>query len=159
MLALMGQSMLAGIDDEGDMDALHDVVIRKGYETATADAAPGAEAVARMMEYNKGLQKAGVLLGLDGFFPPSTGARVSYQDGTATVTDRPFAEAKEAIGGYWIIQVRSREEALEWARRAPMANNEIIEVRQIYERADFSIVVQKEAEGFGELSNAAAAKA
>jgi hypothetical protein len=92
------------------------------------------------------------------------GRRVSYADGTATVTDRPFAEAKEAIGGYWIIQVRSREEALEWARRAPMANNEIIEVRQIYERADFSIVVQKEAvqkaaEGFEELSNAAAAKA
>jgi hypothetical protein len=99
-----------------------------------------------------------------GFFPPSTGARVSYADGTATVTDRPFAEAKEAIGGYWIIQVRSREEALEWARRTPMANNEIIEVRQIYERPDFSIVVQKEAVqkaagGFEEHSNAAAAKA
>jgi hypothetical protein len=71
------------------------VVIRKGFETAAADAAPGAEAVARMMEYNKSLQKAGVLLGLDGLFPPSTGARVSYADGTATVTDRPFAEAKE----------------------------------------------------------------
>ena len=140
------------------------VVIRKGYETAAADAAPGAEAVAKMMEYNKSLQKAGVLLGLDGLLPPSTGALVSYVDGKATVTEKPFAEAKEAIGGYWIIQVRSREEALEWARRAPMANNEIIEVRQIYERADFSIVVQKEAvqkaaEGFEELSNAAAAKA
>jgi hypothetical protein len=140
------------------------VVICKGYETAAADAAPGAEAVAKMMEYNKSLQKAGVLLGLNGLFPPSTGARVSYADGIATIADRPFAEAKEAIGGYWIIQVRSREEALEWARRAPMANNEIIEVRQIYERADFSIVVQKEAvqkaaEGFEELSNAAAAKA
>jgi hypothetical protein len=96
--------------------------------------------------------------------PPSTGARVSYADGRATIADGPFAEAKEVIGGYWIIQVRSREEALEWARGAPMANNEIIEVRQIYERADFSIVVQKEAvqkaaEGFEELSNAAAAKA
>jgi hypothetical protein len=140
------------------------VVIRKGFETAAADAAPGAEAVARMMRYNKSLQKAGALLGLDGLFPPSTGARVSYADGTATVTDRPFAEAKEAIGGYWIIQVRSREEALEWARRAPMANNEIIEVRPIYERVDFSTVVQKAAvqkaaEGFEEHSNAAAAKA
>jgi hypothetical protein len=103
-------------------------------------------------------------LGLDGLFPPSTGARVSHADGTATVTDRPFAEAKEAIGGYWIIQVRSREEALEWARRAPMASNEIIEVRQIYDRVDLSMVVQKEpvqkaAEGFEEHSNAAAAKA
>jgi hypothetical protein len=72
-----------------------------------------------------------------GSFRPSTGARVSYTDGKATVTDGPFAEAKEAIGGYWIIQVRSREEAIEWARRAPMVNNEIIEVRQIYEMGDF----------------------
>ena len=83
----------------------------------------------------------------------------STLDGKVTVTEIPFAEANEAIGGYWIIQVRSREEALEWARRAPMANNEIIEVRQIYERADFSIVVQKAAEGFEDHSNAAAAKA
>jgi hypothetical protein len=135
------------------------VVIPKGYETAAADAAPGAEAVAKMMEYNKNLQKAGVLLGLDGLFPPSTGARVSYTDGKATVTDGPFAEAKEAIGGYWIIQVRSREEAIEWAKRAPMANNESIEVRQIHEMGDFPADVQKAAEGFEELPNAAARKA
>jgi hypothetical protein len=135
------------------------IVIPKGYETAAADAAPTAEAVARMMEYNKNLQKAGVLLGLDGLLPPSTGARVSYTDGKATVTDGPFAEAKEAIGGYWIIQVRSREEAIEWARRAPMANNEIIEVRQIHEMSDFPADVQKAAEGFEALPNAAAAKA
>ena len=141
------------------------VVIPKGCETAAADAAPGAEAVAKMMEYNKSLQKAGVLLGLDGLLPPSAGARVSYTDGKATVADGPFAEtkeaAREAIGGYWIIQVRSREEAIEWARRAPMANNEIIEVRQIYEMGDFPPAVQKEdvqkaAEGFEELSHAAA---
>jgi hypothetical protein len=140
------------------------VVIPKGYETAATDAVPGAEAVARMMEYNKSLQKAGVLLGLDGLFPPSTGARVSCTDGKATVTDGPFAEAKEAIGGYWIIQVRSREEAIEWAKRAPMANNEIIEVRQVYEMGDFPPAVQREdvqkaAEGFTQLPNAAAAKA
>jgi hypothetical protein len=130
------------------------MVIPKGYETATADAAPSAEAVARMMEYNKSLQKAGVLLGLDGLFPPSTGARVSYTGGKATVTDGPFAEAKETIGGYWIIQVRSREEAIEWARRAPMSNNEIIEVRQIQEMGDFPADVQKAAEGFEELRKA-----
>jgi hypothetical protein len=112
-----------------------------------------------MMEYNKGLQKAGVLLGLDGLLPPSTGARVSFADGKATVTDGPFAEAKEAIGGYWIIQVRSREEAIEWARRAPMANNDIIEVRPIYEPGDFPADVQKAAEGFDQLPNAAVAKA
>jgi len=135
------------------------VVMRKGYETAAADAAPGAEAVARMMGYNKSLQKAGVLLGLDGLLSPSTGARVSYIDGTATVTEVPFAEAKEAIGGYWILQVRSREEAIEWARRAPMANNEIIEMRQICERGDFPPAVQKAAEAVEELPNEAAAKA
>ncbi len=135
------------------------VVIPKGYETAAADTAPSVEAVTKMMEYNKSLQKAGVLLGLDGLFPPATGARVSYTDGKATVTDGPFAEAKEAIGGYWIIQVRSREEAIEWARRAPMANHEIIEVRQIFEMGDFPADVQKAAEGFDTLPNTAAAKA
>jgi hypothetical protein len=111
-------------------------------------AVPTAEAVAKMMEYNKALQKAGVLLALDGLLPPSTGARVSYADGKATVTDGPFAETKEVIGGYWIVQVRSREEAIEWARRAPMSNHEVIEVRQIHELPDFSEEVQKGVAGF-----------
>src|SRR5262245_56656239 len=101
------------------------IVIPEGYESASPDVAPSAEAVAKMMEFNKSLQKAGVLLALDGLLPPSTGARVHHKDGKATVTDGPFAEAKEAVGGYWIIQVRSREEAIEWAKRAPMANNEV----------------------------------
>ena len=135
------------------------MVIPKGYETAAPDAVPSAEAVARMMEYNKSLQKAGVLLALDGLFPLSTGARISYTDGKATVTDGPFAEAKEVIGGYWIIQVRSREEAIEWAKRAPMGNDGIIEVRQIQEMADFPEDVRKAAEGFNDLKNAAAGKA
>lgn len=134
------------------------MVIPKGYETAAADAVPSAEAVARMMEYNRSLQKAGVLLALDGLFPPSTGARVTYADGKATVTDGPFPEAKEVIGGYWMIQVRSREEAIEWARRAPMSNNEMLEVRQVHEMSDFPEDVQKAAEGFGEMPNAAAGK-
>jgi hypothetical protein len=124
------------------------MVIPKGYESAAADAVPTAEAVAKMMEYNKALQKAGVLLALDGLFPPTTGARVSYADGKATVTDGPFTEAKELIGGYWIIHVRSREEAIEWAKRAPMLNNQVIEVRQIHEMPDFPEDIQKAAEGF-----------
>jgi len=135
------------------------IVIPKGYESAAPNAAPSAEAVAKMMEYNRSLQKAGVLLALDGLRPPSTGARISYTDGKATVTDGPFAEAKEVIGGYWIIQVRSREEAIEWARRAPMGNNEIIEVRQIQEMSDFPEDVQKAAEGFENLTKASAVKA
>jgi hypothetical protein len=124
------------------------IVIPKGYESAAPDAVPMAEAVAKMMEYNKALQKAGVLLALDGFFPSSTGARVSYADGKATVTDGPFAEAKEVIRGYWIFQVRSREEAIEWAKRAPMSNNEVIDVRQIRGMPDLPEDVQKAAEGF-----------
>jgi hypothetical protein len=135
------------------------MVIPKGYETAAPDAVPSAEAAARMMEYNKSLQKAGVLLALDGLCPPSTGARVAYTDGKVTVTDGPFPEAKEFIGGYWIIQVRSREEAIEWARRAPMSNDGIVEVRQIQEMADFPADVRKTAESFEDLRNAAASKA
>ena len=132
------------------------LVMPKGYESAAPDAVPSAEAVGNMMKYNRSLQQSGVLLALDGLFPPSTGARISFSDGKATVTDGPFAEAKEVIGGYWIIQVRSREEAIEWARRAPMSNNEIIEVRQIFEMGDFPADVQKAAEGFEKLPNAAA---
>jgi hypothetical protein len=124
------------------------LVIPEGYGSAAPDVAPSPEAVAKMMEYNTSLQKAGVLLALDGLFPPSTGARVSYTDGKATVTDGPFPESKEVIGGYWIIQVRSREEAIEWARRAPMSNHEVIEVRRIHEMADFPEDVQKAAQGF-----------
>ena len=132
------------------------IVIPQGYEKVAPDALPNPEAISRMMEYNKSLQKAGILLALDGLLPPSAGARVSFTDGKATVTDGPFAEAKEVVGGYWIIQVRSREEAIEWAKRAPMSNSEIIEVRQIHEMGDFPEDVQKAAEGFSELPKAAA---
>jgi hypothetical protein len=135
------------------------IVIPKGYEQAAPNTVPSAEDVARMQEYNKSLQKAGVLLALDGLHPPATGARISYNNGKASVTDGPFPEAKEVFGGYWIIQVRSREEALEWAKRAPMSNNEIIELRQIFEMSDFPADVQKAAEGYTELQNANAAKA
>jgi len=127
------------------------IVIPKGYESAAPDAVPSAEAVAKMQKYNQSLQKAGILLALDGLLPPSAGARISYLDGKATVIDGPFAEAKEVIGGYWIIQASSREEAIEWATRAPMSNNEIIEVRQIFEIGDFPDNVQKAAEGYENL--------
>ena len=135
------------------------IVIPKGYESAAPDAVPSAEAVAKMAAYNKSLQQAGVLLALDGLLPPSTGARISFSDGKITVTDGPFAEAKEVIGGYWIIQVRSREEAIEWAKRAPALGDGIIEVRQIQEMSDFPEDVRKAAEGFDDLRNSATAKA
>lgn len=132
------------------------IVIPRGYESAAPGAVPSAEAVAKMAEYNKSLQQAGVLLALDGLLPPSTGARISFSDGKPTVTDGPFSEAKEVIGGYWIIQARSREEAIEWAKRAPMSSNEIIEVRQIFEMGDFPADVQKAAEGYDKLPHSTA---
>lgn len=127
------------------------LVIPKGYEKAATDAVPDVQAVERMMKYNEELAKAGVLLSLDGLHPPSAGVRVSYQGGRARVTDGPFAEAKECVGGYWMIQVKSKEEAVEWAKRAPMGDDEIIEVRQVQEMSDFPPDVQAAAAGFEEL--------
>jgi hypothetical protein len=113
------------------------LMIPKGYEHAAADALPDPKAVAAMMKYNESLQKAGVLLALDGLHPPSAGVRVSFPAGKAKVTDGPFAEAKEAIGGYWMIQVKSKEEAIEWASRCPVSDNAVIEVRQVQEMSEF----------------------
>ncbi len=97
---------------------------------------PDPKAVAAMMKYNESLQKAGVLLALDGLHPPSMGARVSFPGGKPKVTDGPFAEAKEVVGGYWLIQVKSKAEAIEWASRCPASENEIIEVRQVQDFPD-----------------------
>ena len=127
------------------------LVIPKGYETAEPGTVPEADAVAKMMKYNEELQKAGVLLALDGLHPPSMGARVSFEGGTSKVTDGPFSEAKEVLGGYWMIQVKSKEEAIQWATRAPMGPNEIIEVRQVQEMSDFPPDVQQAAAGFEEM--------
>jgi hypothetical protein len=109
---------------------------------------PAAEDVARMGRYNEELSKAGVLLALDGLHPPASGARVSYGEGGVTVKDGPFAEAKEVIGGYWVIDVSSREEAVEWARRIPGAPGDVVEVRQVFEMADFPEDVQAAAGDF-----------
>ena len=113
------------------------LMIPKGYESAAAGTLPSAEAVAAMMKYNETLQKAGVLLALDGLHPPSMGARVTFAGGKPKVIDGPFAEAKEVLGGYWMIDVKSKEEAIAWASRCPAGDNEIIEVRQVQEMGDF----------------------
>jgi hypothetical protein len=131
------------------------LMIPKGYESAEPGAMPDAKKVAAMMKYNESLQEAGVLLALDGLHPPSMGARVSFAGGKAKVIDGPFAEAKEVLGGYWMIQVRSREEAIEWASRCPGSENEVIEVRQIQEMSDFPADVQEAAAGFSELQTQA----
>jgi hypothetical protein len=109
-----------------------------------ADYSPDAEMVAKMAKYNEELTKAGVLLALDGLHPAEKGARIEFAgDGTTTVTDGPYAEAKEIVGGYWIIDVRSKEEALEWATRAPMNEGDVIELRQVFEMSDHPADVQE----------------
>jgi hypothetical protein len=127
------------------------LMIPKGYETAEPGTMPPADAVAEMMKYNEALQKAGVLLALDGLHPPSMGARVSFAGGKPKVTDGPFVEAKEVVGGYWMIQVKSKEEAIEWASRCPAGENEVIEIRQVQEFGDFPDDVKEAAKGFEEM--------
>ena len=127
------------------------LMIPGGYEKAAPGTMPTADRVAPMMKYNEALAKAGVLLALDGLHPPSMGARISFSGGKSTVTDGPFIEAKEVVGGYWMIQVKSREEAIEWASRCPGSENETIEVRQVQEFADFPADVQDAAAGFAEM--------
>jgi hypothetical protein len=127
------------------------LMIPGGYETAAPGTMPPAEAVAAMMRYNDALKEAGVLVTLDGLHPPSMGARVSFAGGTPVVTDGPFTESKEVLGGYWMIEVASRAEAIAWAKRCPASNNEVIEIRQVQEMADFPPDIQQAAAGFDEL--------
>jgi hypothetical protein len=127
------------------------LVIPEGYAKAAPDRMPDPAAVAKMQTYNESLQKAGVLLDLNGLRPLSAGARISFTGGKPTVVDGPFIEAKEVVGGYWMIQVRSREEAIEWASRAPMPDGETIEIRQVMEFADFSDEVKQAAPDFEKL--------
>ncbi|MDF2119498.1 YciI family protein [Roseiarcaceae bacterium H3SJ34-1] len=129
------------------------LMIPKGYESAAPGTVPDADAVSAMMKYNKQLQDAGVLLALDGLHPPSMGARVTFSRGKPTVIDGPFAEAKEVLGGYWMIQAASREEAIEWAKRCPAGDNETIEIRQVQEMSDFPEDVQRAASGFDAMKS------
>jgi hypothetical protein len=123
------------------------LVIPKGYESAAPGAMPDAKLVEKMTRYNQELEKAGVLLALDGLHPPSMGARVAFSNGRPIVADGPFTGAKEILGGYWMIQVKSKAEAIEWAKRAPFPDGDVIEVRQVQEMADFPPDVQQAASG------------
>lgn len=102
------------------------------------DWAPTPEAIAAMSKYNDELSRAGVLLTLDGLTPPGEGARVRFAAGRATVTDGPFTETKEMIGGYWLIEVSSKDEAVQWAARCPAAEGDVIEVRRVYEPDEYA---------------------
>jgi hypothetical protein len=121
------------------------IMFEKGYENAKPGWVPDLKDMEVMGKYNEQLQKAGVLLELDGLTPPATmSARVTFKSGKSQVTDGPFAETKEVVGGYWIIQVKSREEALEWASRIPGKDNLMVEVRRMFDATDFDPETQKE---------------
>ena len=130
------------------------LMIPGGYESAAAGARPTAEQVAAMMGYNAELQKAGVLLSLEGLHPPATGARVSFAGGQPHVRHGPFAETREALGGFWMIDVASQEDAIAWAQRCPASRNEVIEVRRVQEMADFPSDVQDALAGLPDLQSA-----
>jgi hypothetical protein len=111
-------------------------------ERAGDDFAPSVEEMSPMIKFNEELGKAGALIALDGLHPLSKGARVAFGKGQPVVTDGPFIEAKEVLGGYWILQLNSKEEAVEWARRCPAQEGDVIEIREIFEFEDFGEDVQ-----------------
>jgi hypothetical protein len=113
------------------------LIFPKGYESAKPGTLPDAKDMETMMKYNESLGKAGVLLALDGLHPPSMGARISFSGGKPKVTDGPFAEAKEVVGGFWVLQVKSRAEAIEWASRCPLSDGDMLEIRQVFDFTDF----------------------
>ena len=113
------------------------MVIVKANEESEAGVLPSREIIAEMGKYNEELVKAGVLLAAEGLHPSSKGARVKFSGGNRTVIDGPFAETKELIAGFWLIQVRSREEAIEWVKRAPFDGGNELEIRQVFEQEDF----------------------
>src|SRR5512138_3670288 len=117
------------------------MMIVKASKDSEAGVMPSEELIAEMTRYNEELQKAGVLLDLSGLQPSSKGARIKFSGGKRTVIDGPFPETKELIAGYWIIQVKSKQEAMDWAMRAPNPHGEggegEIEIRQFFELEDF----------------------
>jgi len=118
------------------------MMIVKANKDSEAGKMPSEELLSAMGKYNEELMKAGVLVDLSGLHPSSKGARIKFSGGKRTVIDGPFAETKELVGGYWIIKVKSKDEAIEWAKRAPAPHGERedaeIELRQIFDMEDFS---------------------
>ncbi|HXN53565.1 MAG TPA: YciI family protein [Candidatus Acidoferrum sp.] len=104
---------------------------------------PTKELVAAMRNFNADMANAGVLLAAEGLHPTSKGTRLRVSAGKRVVTDGPFTEAKEVIAGFWMIQVKSKEEAIEWASRCPLPENGLIEIRQVFENCDFPPALQK----------------
>ena len=113
------------------------MILVKADKNSEAGVFPSKEIIAAMGAFNEEMAKAGVLLAAEGLHPSSKGARVKFTGGKPVVTDGPFAETKELLAGFWLIQVRSKEEAIEWIQRAPFGPGPEIEVRQVFEASDF----------------------
>ena len=113
------------------------MMLVKANQDSEAGVMPNKGLVAEMGELNEAMAKAGVLLAGEGLHPSSKGVRVTYTGRKRLVTDGPFAETKELLAGFWMIQVASRAEALEWASRIPFTDGEVVEVRQVFETSDF----------------------
>ena len=121
------------------------MVILPANEPSEAAVMPSDDLIAAMGRFNEEMAKAGVLLAADGLYPTSRGARIRFSGDTTTVTDGPFTESKEMIGGYWIIQVKSRDEAISWMRRAPFGSGVELTLREIIDPADFAEDLSPEA--------------
>jgi hypothetical protein len=115
-----------------------DVYQPKSGKKLTADHKPDAAMMEKMGQFNKELEAAGAIIALDGLQPLPKGARLAYSGGKATVTDGPFVEAKEVVGGYWLLQAKSKEQVVEWMKRCPAQDGDTIEIRQVFEIADLS---------------------
>jgi hypothetical protein len=113
------------------------MILVKANADSEAGVLPSTEELTEMGRYNEELVKAGVMLAGEGLHPSSNGARVRFSDGDRTVVDGPFSETKELLAGFWLIQVRSRDEAIEWVKRVPFRTGEV-EIRQVFETEDFA---------------------
>jgi len=113
------------------------MVLVKADKDSEAGVLPSHELLAEMGRFNEEMHKAGVMLAGEGLQPSSKGARINFSGGKPSVTDGPFPEAKELVAGFWLIQVKSKEDAIEWISRAPFTNGEEVEIRQVFEAEDF----------------------
>ena len=120
------------------------MVIIKATKESEEGALPDPQFMADMGKYNEELIKAGIVLAMDGLHPSSKGARVKYSGKSCTVIDGPFTETKELIAGFWIWQVKSLEEAIEWVKRSPRSGDSEVEIRQVFEMEDFAPILSEE---------------
>jgi hypothetical protein len=122
------------------------VIVKASAESEKEGALPDPQLLAEMGKFNEELSKAGILLALDGLHPSSKGARVKFSGKSRTVVDGPFTETKELVGGFWLWQVKSLEEAIEWVKRCPNphAGDCEIEIRQVFEMEDFAPILSDE---------------